>query len=157
MNKSVVTNVVAAAIAVLGLALPESPVILMTGLFALSGGVTNWLAVHMLFERVPFLYGSGVIPSRFDEFKSGIKTLIVQEFFSREHIARFVTDSDAFSGGAGDPVTMLNSGNGIGIAFNDLALHGITYSGGTGTWSAQNLDDGSTAIDTTYMIVGQID
>jgi len=35
------------------------------GLFALSGSITNWLAVHMLFEKVPFLYGSGVIPARF--------------------------------------------------------------------------------------------
>ena len=43
----------------------------------------------MLFERVPLLYGSGVIPTRFEEFKSGIKQLIVQEFFSREHIERF--------------------------------------------------------------------
>ena len=55
---------------------------------ALSGGVTNWLAVHMLFEKVPLLYGSGVIPHRFEEFKAGIKQLIVQEFFTREHIER---------------------------------------------------------------------
>jgi uncharacterized membrane-anchored protein YjiN (DUF445 family) len=96
LNKSVVTNVIAAAIALIGYLLADAHVVMMTGLFALSGGVTNWLAVHMLFERVPFLYGSGVIPSRFAEFKTGIKTLIVQEFFSREHIVRFVTGSDAF-------------------------------------------------------------
>lgn len=99
LNKSVLTNVIAAGIALLGYLLPDATVILMTGLFALSGGITNWLAVHMLFERIPFLYGSGVIPARFVEFKSGIKTLIVQEFFSREHIARFVVSSDAFGGG----------------------------------------------------------
>ena len=44
----------------------------MAGLFALSGGLTNWLAIHMLFERIPFLYGSGVIPERFEDFKQGI-------------------------------------------------------------------------------------
>ena len=64
----------------LGYLLPDATVILMTGLFALSGGITNWLAVHMLFERIPFLYGSGVIPARFVEFKSGIKTLIVKQY-----------------------------------------------------------------------------
>ena len=40
--------------------------------FALSGGITNWIAIHMLFEKIPF-YGSGVIPKRFEEFKTGIK------------------------------------------------------------------------------------
>ena len=59
------------------------------GAFALSGGLTNWLAVHMLFEKVPLLYGSGVIPNRFEDFKAGIKTLIISEFFTREHIERF--------------------------------------------------------------------
>ena len=54
----------------------------MAGLFALSGGLTNWLAIHMLFEKVPLLYGSGVIPNRFEDFKNGIKNLIMNEFFS---------------------------------------------------------------------------
>ena len=53
----------------------------MAGLFALSGGLTNWIAIHMLFEKVPFLYGSGVIPNRFEDFKNGIKNLIMNEFF----------------------------------------------------------------------------
>lgn len=90
MNKSLLTNLLAAALTMLGLLWPEHGALLFsTGLFALSGAITNWLAVHMLFERVPLLYGSGVIPTRFEEFKSGIKQLIVQEFFSREHIERF--------------------------------------------------------------------
>ena len=90
MNKSVVTNVIALSIAVGGCFSPAySEIILMTGLFALSGGITNWLAVHMLFEKVPLLYGSGVIPNRFEEFKVGIKQLVIQEFFTREHIERF--------------------------------------------------------------------
>ena len=58
----------------------------MTGAFALSGGVTNWLAIHMLFEKVPLLYGSGVVPNRFEEFKAAIKNLIIEQFFTREHI-----------------------------------------------------------------------
>ena len=36
----------------------------------------------MLFDRVPLLYGSGVIPRRFNEFKQGIKDLILNEFFT---------------------------------------------------------------------------
>jgi uncharacterized membrane-anchored protein YjiN (DUF445 family) len=93
MNKSLVTNLVALAVMVSGWFVPvHGDVVLMTGLFALSGGVTNWLAVHMLFDKVPLLYGSGVIPSRFEEFKAGIKQLIVREFFTREHIERFFSE-----------------------------------------------------------------
>ena len=40
------------------------------GLFGLAGGVTNWVAVYMLFEKVPYLYGSGVIPTRYVEIRS---------------------------------------------------------------------------------------
>ena len=70
----------------------------MTGLFALSGGVTNWLAIHMLFEKVPFFYGSGVIPSRFKEFKLGIKQLVMNEFFTPENIETFMgKKSEAFA------------------------------------------------------------
>ena len=77
-NKSLTTNLVALVIIVIGYTSPVySEIICMTGLFALSGGVTNWLAIHMLFEKVPFFYGSGVIPSRFKEFKLGIKQLVM--------------------------------------------------------------------------------
>jgi len=90
MNKSFITNLIALLITIGGFFSPVySEIILMTGLFALSGGITNWLAVHMLFEKIPFLYGSGVIPNRFEEFKMGIKHLIIQEFFTHEHIERF--------------------------------------------------------------------
>ena len=74
---------------------PYREYVLNTGLFALSGGVTNWLAVHMLFERVPGLYGSGVIPLRFEEFKAGIRQLIMSQFFSQ-------ADLEAFFHGSGD-------------------------------------------------------
>ena len=70
----------------------------MTGLFALSGAVTNWLAVHMLFEKVPGLYGSGVIPARFEDFKLGIRALMMEQFFTSENIDRFLTDIGDDSG-----------------------------------------------------------
>ncbi|EPE37787.1 membrane protein [Candidatus Photodesmus katoptron] len=57
-----------------------------TGLFAFSGSITNYLAVYMLFEKIPYIYGSGVIPSKFKEFKSSIKNLMMEEFFTKENI-----------------------------------------------------------------------
>lgn len=89
MNKSLVTNVVAVLIVILGYVY-QQPIILSIGMFALSGAITNWLAVYMLFEKVPGLYGSGVIPNRFEEFKSAIKHLMMRQFFTDENIDRFL-------------------------------------------------------------------
>jgi len=97
MNKSIVTNVVAALICASAFLFPEiEDDLLMIGVFALSGGLTNWLAVHMLFEKIPFLYGSGIIPTRFEDLKTGIKTLIMMEFFTRAHIERFLNENDSY-------------------------------------------------------------
>ena len=71
----------------------HNPIVLTIGLFALSGAITNWLAVHMLFEKVPGLYGSGVIPARFEEFKFAIKNLMMEQFFTEQNIDRFLSDS----------------------------------------------------------------
>ena len=91
MNKSLTTNILALGITIYGMFSPiYSTEIFMAGLFALSGGLTNWLAIHMLFERIPLLYGSGVIPERFEDFKIGIKDLILTEFFSMSSINKFL-------------------------------------------------------------------
>lgn len=92
MNKSIITNGLALAIVLLGFML-DNVIIKTVGLFAISGALTNWIAVHMLFEKVPGLYGSGVIPERFEDFKSGIRTLVMEQFFSKENIQRFLTDN----------------------------------------------------------------
>lgn len=91
LDKNLLPNIVAIALIVLGLLLPEpvSTFVFYTGLFALSGAITNWLAIHMLFEKVPGLYGSGVIPTHFEEFKSGIHKLVTRELFNRENVDRF--------------------------------------------------------------------
>jgi len=89
MNKSLVTNGLAIIVVVIGHFL-QQPVVLSVGLFALSGAITNWLAVHMLFEKVPGLYGSGVIPARFEDFKAGIKNLMMMQFFTADNIDRFL-------------------------------------------------------------------
>jgi len=92
MNKSLITNGLAMVIVILGYTL-EHKIILTIGLFALSGAITNWLAVYMLFERVPGLYGSGVIPARFEDFKLGIKSLMMTQFFTADNIDRFLKGS----------------------------------------------------------------
>ena len=98
-NKSLTTNIAALAIIAVSYLSPKyNEIIYLIGLFALSGGITNWLAIHMLFEKVPFFYGSGVIPSRFEEFKLGIKNLVMTEFFTTQNIDVFVKQqSDIFS------------------------------------------------------------
>ena len=60
------------------------------GLFALSGALTNALAVHMLFEKVPLLYGSGVIEKNFESFKRSIKELMMNQFFTTENMKKFL-------------------------------------------------------------------
>ncbi|MCE9679502.1 DUF445 domain-containing protein [Shewanella sp. AS1] len=90
MNKSVVTNLLALLLVLCGL-LFSSAVVLSIGLFALSGAVTNWLAIHMLFEKVPGLYGSGVVPARFEEFKAGIAHLMMEQFFTEQNIDKFLS------------------------------------------------------------------
>ena len=93
MNKSFITNLVAAIILAAGLLLGESQyaaILAMVGLFALSGALTNWLAVFMLFEKIPFLYGSGVVPAHFEEFKAGIRSLMMDQFFTLKNVDRFL-------------------------------------------------------------------
>lgn len=96
MNKSLVTNVLAAICVILGYVL-SLPILFNVGLFALSGAITNWLAVYMLFEKVPGLYGSGVVPSRFEEFKLGIAHLMMKQFFTAENIDRFLSEKEGIS------------------------------------------------------------
>lgn len=94
MNKSLLTNGIAVLVVISGLFL-NHPLLLSVGLFAVSGAITNWLAVHMLFEKVPGLYGSGVIPANFENFKGSIKSLMMEQFFTEENIDRFLKDSDS--------------------------------------------------------------
>ena len=60
------------------------------GMYSFSGAVTNWLAIHMLFEKVPGLYGSGIVTERFQEFKDGIRNLIFTQFFTKENFEKFL-------------------------------------------------------------------
>ncbi|KJY84693.1 hypothetical protein TW81_03030 [Vibrio galatheae] len=90
MNKSLLTNIVALAL-LAGGHQTDNQMAFYAGLFAFSGAITNWLAIHMLFEKIPGLYGSGVIPARFEEFKAAIKNLMMEQFFTQENIDKFLS------------------------------------------------------------------
>ena len=94
MNKSLLTNAIATSLILAGTVVEGEfkNTLLTSGQFALAGGVTNWLAIHMLFEKVPGLYGSGVISARFEEFKSGLYTLVMDEFFNQTTLDRFFSE-----------------------------------------------------------------
>ncbi|HIQ28163.1 MAG TPA: DUF445 domain-containing protein [Sulfurovum sp.] len=91
MSKSFITDSI--SVLFIGLSFLVSDmyqqILLFTGLFALSGAITNQLAIHMLFERVPLLYGSGVIEKNFETFKSSIHQMIMKQFFSKEQLSDF--------------------------------------------------------------------
>ena len=94
MNKSLITNLLSILIIIVGYIYQENyPFIIITGVFALSGSITNWLAIHMLFEKIPLLYGSGVILDKFEDIKLGIKNLILQELFTETQINNFLLDN----------------------------------------------------------------
>lgn len=98
-NKSFITNLIAIAIITAGYFSPVySDLIKSIGFFALSGAITNWIAIHMLFEKVPLLYGSGVIPNRFEEFKTSIKDLMMNQFFTVENIEQFIQTEEQQGG-----------------------------------------------------------
>ena len=98
MNKSLITNLLAILIIIVGYLNQEDyQFIIITGVFALSGSITNWLAIHMLFEKIPLLYGSGVILDKFEDIKLGIKNLILQELFTETQINNFLLDNKVTS------------------------------------------------------------
>ena len=98
MNKSLITNFLSTLIIIVGYLYQENyPFIIITGVFALSGSLTNWLAIHMLFEKVPLLYGSGVILDKFQDIKLGIKNLILQELFTETQINNVLLDNKVSS------------------------------------------------------------
>lgn len=94
-NKSFITNFISVVIIAIGYISPVHPELIKSiGFFALSGAITNWLAIHMLFEKVPYLYGSGVIPDRFEEFKLSIKQLMMEQFFTAKNIEQFIESEE---------------------------------------------------------------
>lgn len=91
IDKSWMTDIISVGLVAIAFVLPEpyKHWTLLAGLFALSGAITNQIAIHMLFEKVPFLYGSGVIQLQFVAFKTSIKNLMMEQFFTEEQLNSF--------------------------------------------------------------------
>ncbi|WP_456434103.1 DUF445 family protein [Nitratifractor sp.] len=90
MDKTRVSEIASLALFGIGWALPEpfGPALKTAGLFALSGALTNHLAIYMLFHKVPLLKGSGVIEENFERFKEAIHDLVMEQFFSPGQIEK---------------------------------------------------------------------
>lgn len=104
MNKSLFTNLVSILIILIAY-LIDMQTLLLIGLFALSGSITNTLAIHMLFHKIPLIYGSGVIEDRFEVFKESIFHLIMDQFFTKENVEKFLVNenkNDKFSNNLSD-------------------------------------------------------
>ena len=66
--------------------------LLAFGLFGFSGGITNALAVKMLFDKIPLLYGSGIIPERFIEIRTAIKSMLMRAFFAPTFVEKTISE-----------------------------------------------------------------
>lgn len=96
MDKGWITNGASMSLIVASYAFDGmvSSILRTAGLFAISGAVTNQLAIHMLFEKVPFLYGSGIILDRFESIREALKVLIMEQFFTADQIESFVQSQE---------------------------------------------------------------
>jgi len=96
MKKELLTNIVATSVVASSFFVPStlSNHLYLTGAFALSGSLTNQIAIHMLFNKVPFFYGSGIIEIKFEELKLSIKELILNEFFTKDRIEEFLNSEE---------------------------------------------------------------
>ena len=96
MRKSTITNIIALSLVILSFYTPSEyrEYLYYAGLFALSGAITNQIAIYMLFNKIPFLYGSGVIELNFEKFKRAIKEMIMEQFFTKERLNNFFQEEE---------------------------------------------------------------
>lgn len=118
MNKTTATNILSILVTIMGYAL-ENKLLMIGGLFAFSGAITNHLAIHMLFHKVPFLYGSGVVEARFEEFKISIHKLIMEQFFTKENLDKFLKNELTDKNKHFDFTGLIESTD-FGVAFESL-------------------------------------
>ncbi|NPA50574.1 MAG: DUF445 domain-containing protein [Epsilonproteobacteria bacterium] len=48
----------------------------------------------MIFNKIPFLYGSGIIEKNFEKLKSSLEDLIINQFFTKEKIVLFLKEEE---------------------------------------------------------------
>ena len=106
LNKGSISNCCTFAVMMLGILLKATATpdtagfafsrwVLAAGLFGFAGGITNWLAVKMLFDRVCGLPGSGVIPMRFKEIREVVKDTIMKTFFDGPYLENYMSSKGA--------------------------------------------------------------
>ena len=90
MNKSLITNLLSILIIIVGYLYQDKySFIIVTGVFALSGSITNWLAIHMLFEKI--------LDARLAELSPEDIKLIIQKMI-KEHLGWLVVWGGFFGG-----------------------------------------------------------
>ncbi len=96
ISKATLTDCISVSLIGIGLSAtpPFASPILFTGLFAFSGAITNQVAIYMLFNKVPLLYGSGVIEENFENFKLSIKEMMMKQFFNKEQLTAFFENEE---------------------------------------------------------------
>jgi len=69
--------------------------VLSAGLFGFSGGITNAIAVKMLFDRIYVapgisLIGSGIIENKFKEIRTTLKNTMMKSFFVLDYMKSYI-------------------------------------------------------------------
>lgn len=52
-------------------------------LYGLSGSITNSLAIKMIFDKIPFIWGSGIIEKNFSLFQVKLKETLMEHLFNQ--------------------------------------------------------------------------
>lgn len=102
-NKANFSNLVTFAVAVVGLVLRITQgeddlfarCVLSAGLFGFSGGITNAIAVKMLFDKIYVapgisLIGSGIIENKFKEIRTTLKNTMMKSFFVLDYMKGYI-------------------------------------------------------------------
>lgn len=59
----------------------ESTLTATLAMYALSGALTNSLAIVMIFEKIPGVIGSGIIEKNFKSFQKKLKDVLIEHLF----------------------------------------------------------------------------
>lgn len=66
--------------------------ILSYGLMGFAGGLTNAIAVKMLFDKIPGIYGSGVFQRRYKDIRLTMKNTMMKSFFVQETMKSYLAE-----------------------------------------------------------------
>lgn len=62
------------------------------GLFGFTAGVTNWLGIKLIFNRIPGVFFSGAITKRFTVAKKLMANFVLDGFFNPLQVKRYLYD-----------------------------------------------------------------